>query len=104
MTEENSIWVIVEDAPEESETGGKGDGAKNPWSSAKAVTEKAAHSVRVSAATLQNRMSEFLQVVGGIFQRADRELSPQSAMQLEEIQLVDRNYRRRRSQITRNRR
>ena len=87
MAEENSIWIVVEDAPKASETGGKGDGAKHPWSVSKGVAEQATRSVRVSAATLQNRMSEFLQVVGGIFQRADRELPPTMAMQLDEVQL-----------------
>ena len=86
MTEDNSIWIVVEDAPEASETEEKSD-RENPENLGKTVTQKATRSVRMSAAILQNRMSEFFQVIGDIFQQADRELSPTIAMQLEEVQL-----------------
>ena len=86
MTDDNSIWIVVEDAPEASETDEKSD-RENPANLETQVSQKSTRSVRMSTAILQNRMSEFFQVLGGIFQQADRELPPKMTMQLEEVQL-----------------
>lgn len=85
MPEDTQIWIVTEETV--SDEGGKGDRSRNPWDTTREGITRTVGSVRVSAATLERNMREFLAVVGGIFQQAETEMEQRSGMQLDEVEL-----------------
>jgi len=92
MPQENAstktIYIVTQDAP----SGARADeGTSNPWhpgnAAAKAVRYAQTSSVQVSVATLEANMSEFIEVVGGVFAQADKKAEQKSGMQLDEVEL-----------------
>ena len=79
MTEQSTdtIWIVSTEETEKSK----------PTRSGRSATERVATATQISVQTLEDNMGKFLQVVTGIFKRADREAEKQSGMQLEEIEL-----------------
>lgn len=92
MSEENveSIWVIVDETPPATKEDGAKSGTSpgNPYGTRSviaAVTEKA---VKVSSQKLEAEMSNFLQVVGRLFNRAQKQVNQESGLKLDEIELT----------------
>jgi hypothetical protein len=91
MSEENleTIWVIVDETPQTSQEDGARDGTStgNPWikkvTSAVGVTQ----AVKASTQKLEAEMSRFVGIVSKLFSHAEAQVSPQSGLQLDEIQV-----------------
>lgn len=82
MAAEKQIWVVTASPTNtEAVTGGKDSAGNNPWHHT--VAKKAAEGVKVSAETLQTNMSEFLGLVGNLFQQAENS----TGMKLDEVEL-----------------
>jgi hypothetical protein len=92
MSEENieTIWVITEETPQLAEADGAkaGTPSRNPWTQGKEVATAARKGVKVSTQKLEAEMSRFLQVVGGLFDRAQQQVNRQSGLKLDEIELT----------------
>lgn len=91
MSGENleTLWVIVDETPQTPEENGSksADSSTNPWvkrGSSPAGTPKA---VKVSTQKLEAEMSRFLQIVSGVFSRAEKQVNPQSGLKLDEIEV-----------------
>lgn len=91
MSQENleTIWVIVDETPPTSEGNGSksADSPGNPWVKRELVPTGTPKAVRVSTQKLEAEMSQFLQVVNGVFSRAEKQVNPQSGLKLDEIEL-----------------
>ena len=90
MSQENleTIWVIVDDTAQTPEENGSKDATSsgNPFKrvvSAVGVPK----AVKVSTQKLEAEMSKFLQVVSGVFSRAEKQVNPQSGLKLDEIEV-----------------
>lgn len=79
------IWIVTAE-PTQAVTGDKGSNSSNPWQP-RAAAIKAVQSVRVSVEKLEDNMSEFLALVGGIFKQAAQEAENRSGMHLDEVEL-----------------
>ena len=90
MSQENleTIWVIVDDTPQTPEENGSKDGT-SPGNPFKRVTSAVGvpKAVKVSTQKLEAEMSKFLQVVSGLFSRAEKQVNPQSGLKLDEIEV-----------------
>ncbi|QLE58404.1 hypothetical protein [Nostoc sp. TCL26-01] len=92
-TPPDSIWIVTDEAPQISLP----DGAKSAINNKRGWEEEAdrevipsksvGDAVKVSAQTLEQNMTNFLQVVGRLFSRAEKEAGVNSGLQLEEIEL-----------------
>ncbi len=90
MSEETveTIWIITDDTPTLNEDGSKSaTPSANPWSKSAVIAAGATKGVKVSVQKLEAEMSKFLQVVGGLFKRAQDQVNQQSGLKLEEIEL-----------------
>jgi len=88
MTEE-SIWIVTEVEPSEVEetTGAKSGTGTNPFIRNKEQAAQAIKQVKVSADKLEANMTEFLQVVGRVFQNAEKKADLTSGLCLDEIEV-----------------
>jgi len=77
---EETIWIVTEVGEQESD-GGKGGPYRRTQSDA--VTT----STRVSVATLEAKMTQFLNAIGRLFQKAQTTAMPQTGLTLDEIEL-----------------
>ncbi|HEY9802456.1 MAG TPA: hypothetical protein V6D25_18995 [Leptolyngbyaceae cyanobacterium] len=93
-TPADSIWIVTDEAPQISlpdgakggtnnKRGGWGEEVPKETTPSKSVGD----AVKVSAQTLEENMTNFLQVVGRLFSRAERQANVNSGLQLEEIEL-----------------
>jgi len=91
MSEENleTIWVIVDDTAQTPEENGSksADSSSNPWTKRGVVPAGIPKAVEVSTQKLEAEMSRFLQVVSGLFSRAEKQVNPQSGLKLDEIEV-----------------
>ncbi len=91
MSQENleTIWVIVDETPQTPEENGSRDAISsgNPWAKKVASAVGATKAVKVSTQKLEAEMSRFLQVVSGVFSRAEKQVNPQSGLKLDEIEV-----------------
>lgn len=91
MSQENleTIWVIVDETPPTSEENGSksADSPRNPWMNRQLVATATPKAVRVSTQKLEAEMSQFLQMVNGVFSRAEKQVNLQSGLKLDEIEL-----------------
>ncbi|MGF1482383.1 MAG: hypothetical protein ACFB4I_23395 [Cyanophyceae cyanobacterium] len=87
MSEANSksIWIVTEEAETTAVEGDKSRGLSNPWQTERVVVTETV--VQVSSEKLEANMTEFLEVVAGIFERADAQAEKKSRMQLDEVEL-----------------
>jgi hypothetical protein len=89
----DSIWIITDEAPQISlPDGAKGIFKNKPGWGDEVTTEttptkSVGDAVKVSAQTLEENMTNFLQVVGQLFSRAEQQANVNSGLQLEEIEL-----------------
>ena len=83
MPESKKIWVITSQPNSNTtDTGARsGTGQTNPWASRGAT--QAVQGVQVGVENLQANMSEFLGLVGDLFQQAEQN----SGMKLDEVEL-----------------
>lgn len=92
-TPSDSIWIVTDDAPQISIPDGAKSAINNPRGWREEIDRETTPSkgvgdaVKVSAQTLEQNMSNFLQVVGRLFHRAEKEANINSGLQLEEIEL-----------------
>jgi hypothetical protein len=91
MSQENleTIWVIVDDtAQTPDENGSKSaDSPANPWVKRGILPVGVPKAVKVSTQKLEAEMARFLQVVSGVFSRAEKQVNPQSGLKLDEIEV-----------------
>ncbi|MBW4581639.1 MAG: hypothetical protein KME42_18875 [Tildeniella nuda ZEHNDER 1965/U140] len=77
------IWIVTDDAvptSTEGERGGWGDQLRQ-----KVLKYK---EVKLPIADLEQKMNEFLQLVGRLFKQVDDQIGSQSSMQLDEVELL----------------
>jgi hypothetical protein len=92
-TPSDSIWIVTGEEPKISipdgakgainNTRGWGEEAVRETTGSKVVDD----AVKVSAQTLEQNMTDFLQVVGRLFHRAEQQANTNSGLQLDEIEL-----------------
>ncbi|NES23013.1 MAG: hypothetical protein F6K41_29860 [Symploca sp. SIO3E6] len=92
MLERNdeTIWIVTADTALVSENDGAktGDSSRSsPYSKSPVPTNRAARGARLSVRKLEAEMSKFLQIVGGLFNRAQKQVNQQSGLKLDEIEL-----------------
>ncbi|HEY9667202.1 MAG TPA: hypothetical protein V6C91_10380 [Coleofasciculaceae cyanobacterium] len=91
MSQENveTIWVIVDETPQTIDNDGSRSGTSpgNPWIKGTDSAVQATKAVKVSTQKLEAEMSKFLQVVNGVFNRAQQQVNQQSGLKLDEIEL-----------------
>ncbi|WP_414589075.1 hypothetical protein [Scytonema sp. PCC 10023] len=86
----DAIWIVTDDTPQITVPDGArgGNGREDWWDETETTGKKGVgDAVKVSAEKLEQEMSHFLQIVGRIFYRAERQASANSGMQLDEIEL-----------------
>lgn len=86
----DTIWIVTDDTPQITvPDGSKGGSYKGDWGDETETSGRkgAGDAVKVSAEKLEQEMTHFLQVVGRIFSRAERQASANSGIHLDEIEL-----------------
>ena len=88
-TDNETIWIVTADTPLTSDDDGEktGGSSGNPHSKSPVATKGASKGSRISVQKLEAEMSKFLQVVGGLFNRAQKQVNQQSGLKLDEIEL-----------------
>ncbi len=85
---DETIWIITaENIPESNEDSRGDSSSKNPWSTSRNVIEATAQLSRVSVQKLETELSKFLQIMGGLFNRAQEQVNQQTGLKLDEIEL-----------------
>ena len=87
MSESKGIWIVtetVEEVVEEEGSKGTRGGYDDPYADAAEIRTIHRKRTRISSEDLKNNMSEFLEVVEEVFEKAEK---PQSSMRLEELEL-----------------
>jgi hypothetical protein len=82
MTQEY-IWIVTDDTepvPTEGQRGGWGEEIRQKVSRLKEV--------RLPVSELEEKMNEFLQLVGRLFKQVDQQIGIQSDLQLNEVELL----------------
>ncbi|GAX45690.1 hypothetical protein NIES4075_67110 [Tolypothrix sp. NIES-4075] len=90
-TPSDTIWIVTDDTPQITVPDGtrSGTGRGGDWGEETETTGRkgVGDAVKVSAEKLEQEMSNFLQVVGRIFHRAEHQANANSGVQLDEIEL-----------------
>ena len=88
MTEE-SIWIVTEAEPTQPDatSGVRSGTGTNPFSRSKEQAAQVVKPVKVSAQRLEAKMSDFLRVVGRVFQNAEKKAELTSGLCLDEIEV-----------------
>ncbi|NEQ70829.1 MAG: hypothetical protein F6K21_36135 [Symploca sp. SIO2D2] len=88
-TDNETIWIVTADTPlpNEYEGGKAGVPSRNSYSKGSTPTKGASRGSRISVQKLEAEMSKFLQIVGGLFNRAQKQVNQQSGLKLDEIEL-----------------
>lgn len=86
---EETIWIITaEDTPVTPDKDAKGnDTYDNPWDARKTITEAATRGVKVSIEKLETELSHFLQLIGKVFNQAQKQVNQQTGFKLDEVEL-----------------
>ncbi|MEH2406967.1 Pepco domain-containing protein [Nostoc sp.] len=91
--QDDGIWIVTDDMPQISIPDGVKGGSTNTrgWGD-EAIRESigskgVGDAVKVSAQTLEQNMSHFLELVGSLFSQAQQHAKVNSKMQLDEIEL-----------------
>ncbi|MBD2252905.1 Pepco domain-containing protein [Nostoc parmelioides] len=95
MTDTTSdvIWIVTGEAPETSPPGNSKGASSNTHGLADKMLEKilipkgVEDASPVKAQDLEKNMTHFLQLVGGLFNRAEQQANNNPGLQLEEIEL-----------------
>jgi hypothetical protein len=82
MSETKKIWIVTSSSSTVDDDGSKGGAKGNPWNTQK-IANQAVQGVQVGVETLQANMSEFLDLVGSLFQKAEQK----TGMELDEVEL-----------------
>ncbi len=87
---EDTIWIITaEDTPVTVDEDAKGnDTYDNPWDTGKNITEVATRGVKVSVEKLETELSHFLQLIGKVFNQAQKQVNQQTGFKLDEADFV----------------
>jgi hypothetical protein len=87
MTQEDFIWIVTDDLPEQVIT----DGEKGNWGDEVQPRPGVSKGVKLNALELEQRMADFLRIVGRLFQRAEdqtqQQIAGQTRLQLDEVEL-----------------
>lgn len=87
MMQEDFIWIVTDDLPEQTIT----DGKKGDWGDEVQPRSVVSKGVKLKVLELEQRMADFLRIVGRLFQRAEQQVQQQIAgqttMQLDEVEL-----------------
>jgi hypothetical protein len=87
MTQEDFIWIITDDLPEQPIT----DRKKGNWGDEVQPRPSTTEGIKINASELEQKMTDFLRVVGRLFQQAERQAHLQAAgqnrLQLDEVEL-----------------
>ncbi|NEP59806.1 MAG: hypothetical protein F6K31_22835 [Symploca sp. SIO2G7] len=79
-----TIWIITVETPQvEEENGSRSGGSWRKPSTKNPVTK----ATKVSVQKVEAELSKFLQVIGGLLSRAQRQVPPESGLRLDEIEL-----------------
>ena len=85
---EETIWIITAENTPVTNEDVRGEGSSsNPWNSPTNVIKKTAQLSRVSVHKLETELSKFLQIMGGLFNRAQEQADQHTGLKLEEIEL-----------------
>ena len=87
---EPSIWIVSEVEPSEPDetSGEKSARSTNPFSrTVERVSAATVRSFRVSSSKLEEKMSEFLQVIERVFNSVEQNVNPSSGFHLDEVEL-----------------
>ncbi|NES22814.1 MAG: hypothetical protein F6K41_28810 [Symploca sp. SIO3E6] len=87
--DDETIWIVTADTPLTSKDGGEkaGNDSGNPFDESPVPTKRGTRGARLSVRKLEAEMSKFLGVVGGLFNRAQKQVNQQSGLKLDEIEL-----------------
>ncbi|NET62141.1 MAG: hypothetical protein F6K47_40340 [Symploca sp. SIO2E6] len=88
-TDNETIWIVTADTPLTSDDDGAktGGNPRNAYSKSSVSTKGASKGSRISVQKLEAEMSKFLQLVGGLFSRSQKQVNQQSGLKLDEIEL-----------------
>lgn len=87
---EEFVWIITEDSPEPADAmrdGTRGGRGYNPFDDPGTVTIPPRRGVPVRAEKLEQGMTDFLQVVGRVFNQVKQRTGELAGMDLDEIEL-----------------
>ncbi|MBD2777024.1 Pepco domain-containing protein [Iningainema tapete] len=88
---EDTIWIVTDDTPQitipDGTKGGISRGGDWGDETEPSGSKGVGDAVKVSVEKLEQEMSHFVQVVGRIFARAERQANANSLVQLDEIEL-----------------
>ncbi len=79
-----TIWIITTETPQAKDDNGSKSGSS--WRKPSAITP-VTKANKVSAQKVEAELSKFLQVVGGLLSRAQKQVPPDSGLRLDEIEL-----------------
>ena len=92
---DEELWIVTanepSDRPQSSSTGTKNIGqGNNPYGNPSTATVSGAEvqASRVKAETLAAQMSQFVRIISRVFADAQRQVSPEAGLQLDEIKLA----------------
>jgi len=88
-TDDQTIWIVTADTPlvGEDDGGKTGVSSENPYRKSPVSPKRASKGSKISVQKLEAEMSKFLQIVGGLFNRAQKQVNQQSGLKLDEIEL-----------------
>ncbi len=85
---DETIWIITAENIPATNEGVRGENStRNPWNSSTNVIKKTSQLSRVSVHKLETELSKFLQIMGGLFNRAQEQANQQTGLKLDEIEL-----------------
>ncbi len=84
---DETIWIITAENTPATNEGVRGGSTRNPWNSPQKAIAKTAQLSRVSVHKLEAELSKFLQIMGGLFNRAQEQANQQTGLKLDEIEL-----------------
>lgn len=91
MQNEETIWIVTDDTPQiaipEKVTRGVSRGDWDDDVQRDSGSRGVGDAVKVSAEKLEQEMTRFLQVLGKVFNQAEKQAKGNTAMQLDEIEL-----------------
>jgi hypothetical protein len=85
---DETLWIVTAEDIHPSNHEAKGDSSsKNPWSTYQGAREATVQLRQVSVQKLETELSKFLNVIGGLFNRAQEAVNQQTGLKLDEIEL-----------------
>ena len=85
---DETLWIITAENIPASDDDARGDNSsKNPWNAPRKIIETTAQLREVSVQKLETELSKFLQIMSGLFNRAQEQVNQQIGLKLDEIEL-----------------